>query len=86
MVCYVFYSTRDQSQQAAESFAEELQKHGVTPQLIDTDTANGSASAEQYDVLDRPAAVLAREDGSEVERWPHELPPVTDVAYLAHGV
>lgn len=39
---------------------------------------------ELYDIVDHPTVVLAREDGSLVQKW-SEMPLISDISYLAHN-
>ncbi len=85
MIAYIFYSKGTPADREIERFAEDLTKLQVEAKLVDADSPEGTRLTEGYDLWDRPAVVLARLDGSVVERWPHDLPVASEVSYLAHS-
>lgn len=66
-------------------FQRRLNELQVDSELIEADSPEGVAVTELYDLLNRPAVVLVRLDGVQVERWQGELPRPEDVSYLAHA-
>lgn len=67
-----------------QELAEELSRLKVDNKLIEADSVEGSSLVELYDITNRPAVVLTRDDGVVVGRWIDILPPATDISYLAH--
>ena len=84
MIAKIFYLKNSPGQAAAEEYARRLGRLSVECELIDGDTPAGQAQTELYDLPDRPAMILVRDDGSPIQSWPHEFPPPSDVSYLAH--
>ncbi len=85
MIMYVFSTPGTPADRQIEQLTRELERFRVSVESIDANTPRGSSMADLYDLQGRPSAVLVRDDGSVVERWPHELPLAGDVSYLAHS-
>lgn len=85
MTAYIFYSKNTPADRDIERFVYELGRLQVETKLVDADSVEGSRLTQVYDLMDRPAVVLARGDGTVVERWPHGLPLPGDISYLAHS-
>jgi hypothetical protein len=86
MIAYVLYNRDTPAQRIAEDLCERLKREQVESELLDADSPRGIQLAENYDIVGRPAVMLARTDGSPAQIWQGEegLPSPADVAYLAH--
>lgn len=81
MVTYIIYNQGTEGEQKSTYLGSELEKRKVRYELIDADSARGIAIAEMYDVLARPAVVLAGPDGSMIQKWDQYWPGAPDIAY-----
>lgn len=84
MVVQIFYTKNSENERQAADLAGQLAQTQVQVKLVEADSVEGSSLCELYDVTSRPAVVLARDDGSVVERWQNGWPLVSDISYLAH--
>ena len=86
MTAYILYNRNSPAQRLAEGLADRLSDAQVDSLLLDADSPRGIQMVDSYDILDRPAVVLMREDGSPLQIWQGEdsMPSVGDVSYLAH--
>ena len=85
MICYLLYNRDTTGQRTAEDLAKRIELEDVETELVDADSPRGIQLAENYDVMDRPAVLLVKEDGAIMQVWQgDQLPPPTDVGYLAH--
>ncbi len=86
MIAYLLYNRQTPGEGQMQTLAQRLEPEQVDTELVDADSPRGIQLAEHYDVLARPAIILAREDGSLVQVWddPEQLPPPGDISYLAH--
>ncbi|HSX41231.1 MAG TPA: hypothetical protein VLF21_01140 [Candidatus Saccharimonadales bacterium] len=84
MTAYVFYTAGGPEERDIARFKSELEKAKVDVKLLDADSNEGIRLAELYDVLARPAVVLARQDGQVAAKW-DQLPLVADISYLANS-
>jgi hypothetical protein len=84
MIAYIFYTKDTPADRDIQRFTEELERLQVQTKMIEADSREGIELGELYDVMQRPSVVLVRDDGSTVERWQGDLPPVSEVSSLAH--
>ncbi len=86
MIAYVLYNKATQNEGLASAFAKRLEDEQVDNELVDADSPRGIQLAEAYDVMDRPAVLLMKADGSPVQVWQGAdgLPAPSEVAYMAH--
>lgn len=84
MIAYLFYTKDSPGERAMAALATELERLQVNTELIEADTARGVQLTTVYDILARPAIVLAATDGTPLGRWQEQLPSPTDISYLAH--
>ena len=55
-------------------------------EILDVDSRDGSATASLYDVMQYPAVLALRDDGSVVKSWEGEMLPVmNEVAYYTYS-
>lgn len=83
MTAYLFYTIGSPGEQTMRRLADQLQHYKLAAEMVNADSPRGSQLAETYDVLARPAVVLAASDGTIMGRWDDALPQPGDVAYLA---
>ncbi len=81
MVTYIFSNRNTDGERQAEQLGKELDLRKVGYELIDADSARGIALAELYDIMARPAVVLAGPEGGMIEKWEHTWPAPSDIAY-----
>lgn len=87
MKVYLFYTLGSPDRQRVEDLGAKLTRERLEVELVEADSLEGIRLTRLYDILERPAVVLANFDGSPVERWQGaNLPQPGDVAYLAHKV
>jgi hypothetical protein len=69
-----------------QDLVKQLQEADVDAELINADSPGGIGMAETFDILGRPAVVLVRDDETLVRVWQgtDDLPPVSEISYLAH--
>ncbi|HSH31439.1 MAG TPA: hypothetical protein VK963_02105 [Candidatus Saccharimonadales bacterium] len=84
MIAQIIYTKDSIQEREAGDMAERLAKLRVTAKLVEADSAEGIATCQLYDLTGRPAVVLARDDGTMVERWQNAWPTIAEVSYLAH--
>lgn len=85
MIAYLFYQRDSATERQMAEMDRELKRLEVDTELIDADSPRGVSLVEYYDVLGRPAVVLARRDGSAVQIWQgEEMPLIAEISYLAH--
>ena len=69
-----------------QDMKKRLQEAEVDVEMMDADSPGGIGMAETFDILGRPAVLLVRDDETLVRAWQgsDELPPVSEISYLAH--
>jgi hypothetical protein len=84
MIAYLFYTKDSPGEDEMQRLAEELRRSQVDSELVEADSPHGIALSENYDVVVRPAVVLATTDGTQINQWQHDLPGASDISYWAH--
>ena len=84
MPVYLFYTKDTPGESQMRDLGEQLRHSQVEYELIEADSEHGAALSENYDILARPAVVLAAGDGTLINQWQHELPSASDISYWAH--
>jgi hypothetical protein len=86
MIVYLLYNKDTPAQRQVEDLEKRLKQEQLETELLDADSPRGIQLAENYEVLGRPALILAKDDGSPVGLWQGEdqMPAPGEVAYLAH--
>lgn len=80
----VLYRPNSEHGRSVEEFIREYQaRHEVGKlEVLNVDSREGGATATLYDVMQYPALVVTRDDGSELKRWEGEtLPLMDELAY-----
>lgn len=88
MKVFLFYTLGSPDTRKLEELGERLSRERLEVELVEADSPDGVRLAKLYDILERPAVVLANFDGSPVERWQGaaSLPQPGDVVYHAHKI
>jgi hypothetical protein len=81
MVTYIFSNRNTEGERRAIQLGKDLDLRKVGYELIDADSAQGISLCELYDVMARPAVVLAGPNGSEIQKWDHIFPTASEIAY-----
>jgi hypothetical protein len=85
MVCYLLYNRQTPAERTMAEMAERLIREDIEVELTDADSPRGIQLAESYQIMGRPAILLIKSDGVPLEIWQGtELPPLSDITYLAH--
>ncbi len=88
MMAYLLYNRATQAERQVQDLADRLTKEGVANELLDADSPHGIQFATDYDIMARPAVVILRDDGAQVQIWQGEetLPGVVDVSHWFHSL
>ena len=83
----IIYRPQSEHSRVVEEFVHDIgRQQGVTPELIDVDSPEGSTMLAAYDITSHPAILVMREDGQLVQHWAGEqLPLMQEVAAFARG-
>lgn len=86
MIAYVFFSAENgPEQRQIFEYIKQLELHQVRVKPIEFNSKEGTVNRGLYDIMDHPAMVLVREDGSLVGKWQRSMPLVSEISYLAHS-
>ena len=80
----VLYRPRSEHGRAVEAFIRDFKARHEEGrmELVDVDSRDGLATATLYDVMNYPAILALRDDGSVLKSWEGEtLPMMDEVAY-----
>lgn len=83
MKIYMLYNRATSGERVITSLAERLGRENVEAEVLDADSPRGIQLAETYDILGRPAVIVASNEGSPVQVWQGEdtLPAPSELAY-----
>ncbi len=86
MNVYLLYNRQTPGERQMMDYAKRLDAAQTPYEMTDADTPQGISLAEAFDVMGRPAIVVARDDGSTVQVWQdaESFPPPSEISYLAH--
>lgn len=88
MKVLALYRPNSEHGRLVEEFIRDYQRagHNGTIEALNIDTREGSAMASLYDVMQYPAIMVTRQDGSVIRSWVGEtLPLQNEVAAYAYG-
>ncbi len=88
MKVLILYRPNSEFARPIEEFVREFEhRHpGIKIETVSVDTREGSATSTLYDILDHPAIMVMRDDGSVVQLWQgKQLPLMDGVAAYARG-
>jgi hypothetical protein len=84
MKLLVFYRPNSEDARPVESYVHDFQRQyhmDAKIEVMSLDTRDGAAMASLYDIMQYPALVSTRDDGSVQGVWQgHELPLMSEVA------
>lgn len=86
MKVLVLYRPKSEHGRAVETFIRDYKSQHADARLevLDIDSRDGSAMASLYDVMQYPAVLALRDDGSILRSWEGDMLPVmNEVAYYA---
>lgn len=80
----ILYRPNSEHARVVEAFIKDFQSTHSSDklQVLDVDSREGSATASLYDVMQYPALLALRDDGSILKSWEGEtLPMMNEIAY-----
>lgn len=81
----MIFTRRDQpGRHVLDRFLSHLDRLRIRSNEVDADSPNGISKAELYDILNFPALLVTRADGTMVQVWQGELPKPEDVSTAYH--
>ena len=86
MKVLILYRPKSETATKVESFVRDFQsRYGPGRlEILDIDSRDGMATATLYDVIQYPAILALREDGSVLKSWEGDsLPLMDEVAFYA---
>lgn len=89
MKLLILYRPRSEHGRAVETFIHDLKAtHSANRfEVLDVDSRDGSATASLYDIMQYPAILALRDDGSVVKSWEGQMLPVmNEVAYYSFSL
>lgn len=84
MKVLILYRPRSEAASNVEGFIRDFKMRHDTNRLevLDVDSQDGSAKTSLYGIMNYPAILVLRDDGSVVHSWEGEpLPLMDDIAY-----
>jgi hypothetical protein len=84
MKVVILYRPNSEHGRAVDSFIRDYQTthQGGRLEILDVDSRDGGATASLYDVMQYPAILALRNDGSLLKSWEGDMLPMMDeVAY-----
>jgi len=85
MVAYLFYAKDSPMERPVGHLLDELGQLHINTHLVEADSRAGANLAELYDIMQRPAVVIATDDGAVIQQWQGELPSPEDISYAMHA-
>lgn len=65
--------------------ADELAGLHIENKMVEADSREGIALTEVYDLTQRPAVIVATDEGTQIQSWQGaELPAADDISYFVH--
>jgi hypothetical protein len=84
MKVLILYRPNSEEARSVETFIHDFQTHHEPGRLevMDVNTRDGYATATLYDIMQYPAILVLRDDGSILKSWEGEsLPMMDELAY-----
>jgi hypothetical protein len=87
MNVYLIYNRETPGERIMTDYARRLEFGQTESIMVDADSPSGIGLVEAFDVMGRPAIVVARNDGSPVQIWQdsESFPPPQEVSYLVRN-
>ena len=85
MKVLILYRPNSEHARRIEEFIHDYQNRheGDRLEILDIDSREGIAAASLYDIMQYPAIVVTRQDGSVQQAWQGDLPLMSEVASYA---
>lgn len=87
MKVVALYRPRSEFSRTVEEFVREYERREVGRHIdmVDYDSRDGNAMASLYDIMQHPAILVLKDDGSVQKLWEGpELPLIDEVASYGH--
>lgn len=84
MKTVILYRPNSEGETSVQAYVREFEREtGHVIELIDSTSISGTQLAELYDVVQFPAIVTTREDGSFIERWQErdKWPTISELSF-----
>lgn len=84
MKAVILYKPNTELDSSVQAYAREFAREtGRTLSLIDSDSVQGVEIANLYDILQSPAIIVLRDDGSYVASWLErdKWPTISELSY-----
>lgn len=88
MKVVILYRPNSEHGREVETFVRDYQHRHEASRLevVDVDTREGSAMASLYDIMQYPAIMALRNDGSVLKSWEGDtLPLMDEIAYYTYN-
>lgn len=80
MKVVIIYRPNSEHGRMVEAFVRDYQMQHQDGRLevLDVDSRDGSATASLYDIMQHPAILILRDDGSVAKSWEGDMLPLMD--------
>jgi hypothetical protein len=80
MKVVILYRPNSEHGREVETFIHDYQdRHGNNKlEILDVDSRDGGSTASLYDIMQYPAILIMRNDGSIIKSWQGEMLPLMD--------
>jgi hypothetical protein len=88
MKVLILYRPNSEHGRAVEEFVRDFKAShsGDHLEILDIDSRDGAATASLYDIMQYPAILALRDDGSVAQSWVGEMLPVmNEIAYYTYS-
>jgi hypothetical protein len=85
MIVTVIYESGARGARDVQRLADQLTELHIDNRLLDADSVEGTAQAELYGMMRRPAVAVVQDDGTLVQSWQGDLPTADDISYVYHS-
>jgi len=86
MKAVILYQPSTETERSVQEYVREFARQtGKSIGLVDSDSVEGEQMKTHYDVLQFPAIIVCRDDGSYVESWDErdKWPTVSELSYYS---
>jgi hypothetical protein len=80
MTAYLFYTKGTPGEDEMTKLGDQLDKRQVQVDLVEADSPRGIDVTGIYDIMARPAVVLASGDGVQVQQWQERMPTAGEIS------
>jgi hypothetical protein len=87
MKVLILYRPNSEHGRLVEDFVRDFKSnHPSRLEVLDIDSRDGSATASLYDIMQYPAIMVLRDDGSVLKSWEGDsMPVMNDLAYYTYS-